>query len=424
MDHELEHFLAETPGVIWELEVQNNDWIFTKRYGEYLPLQRRDLIGRSLSDIYPPGHPTLKTIQAGIDSGQTFTCIDSTAPGRFYQTRCKPIFDEAGQLQRLVGISIDITEMIAAHLKVIQGSSKLVGLIESKILATVQHIISDTNFFQHFYLVYQPIVGLAEPPDSPALIRGVEALIRLRVENRTIPPSQFLPSLEMAGQTTDLALWVLEQAQQDLEPILRQHPDFFVSVNIGVEDLLHPDRRTRIETLLRQHPRFSQSLHLEILEAHSPLASYADLEIAQICYELRSLGVKLALDDFGIEASNFDRLSLLASDDFLKLDRQFTPKELCGTHASICLSMVWVGKALQLKLIAEGVETLEQAVFLKNIGCDYAQGFYFYQPLPIDQLKTAVAAPDQVLDQAPDQVPKNQTPECSPSGVKTIDSGV
>ncbi|MFM7423519.1 MAG: EAL domain-containing protein, partial [Elainella sp.] len=357
MDHGLEQFLAETPGVIWELEAQGSDWVFTKRYGEYLPLQRQDLIGQSLFELYPPGHPTLQTISTGIRSGKTFTCIDSTTPGRFYQTRCKPVSDESGQIHRLVGISIDITEMIAAHLKVIQESSKLVGLLESQILTTVQNIISEPHFFQHFYLVYQPIVALAEPPDSPAVIKGVEALIRLQVENRTIPPSQFLPSLEMTGQISDLALWVLEQARQDLEPLLEQNPDFFVSVNIGVEDLLHADRRARIEEMLRASPRFAQSLHLEILESHAPLAHYEDLEIAQICYELRGLGVKLALDDFGIQASNFDRLSLLANDDFLKLDRRFTPRELHGTHASICLSMVWVGKALQLKLIAEGVET-------------------------------------------------------------------
>ena len=386
LDQELEQFLTEVPSVIWELEARGEDWVYTRRYGELRTVQHQNLVGKSLFDLYPPGHPTLEAMDNGIRTKQYFAYIDSTTPGRFCQTRCKPIQDETGQVVRLVGTSIDITEIVASHLTVLDESAKALEMAQSEIYETVQSLANEPDFYQHFYLVYQPIVSLKAAHDSPNAIEGVEALIRLRVGERTIPPSKFLPCLESLGQSSALTRWVFNQACQDMAPILDKRPDFFVSVNIGIWEVLDPVNQAEIGALLQANPNFADSLHLEILETfHAGTRAEKDA-MAEVFYQLRQLGVKLAIDDFGIQGSNFDRLSLLTAGDFLKIDRMFMPQEVYGVESSICLSMSWVGKAFQFHLIAEGVETIEQVTFMKNIGCDYAQGYYFYKPMELADL--------------------------------------
>ncbi len=287
---------------------------------------------------------------------------------------------------RLVGTSIDITEMVAVHLSVINESTQAIAIAQSEIYETVQSLASEPDFYQHFHLVYQPIVSLKSAPDSPDLIRGVEALIRLQVGDRVIPPSKFLPCLASMGQSASLTRWVFQQAHRDMAPILSQRSDLFVSINIGIWEVLDPENQAEIGALLQANPSFANNLHLEILETFHLGTRAEKAEMAEIFQQLRKLGVKLAIDDFGIQGSNFDRLSLLTQGDFLKIDRMFMPQQVCGVEASICLSMSWVGKAFQFHLIAEGVETIEQATFMRNIGCDYAQGYYFYQPLELEEL--------------------------------------
>ena len=80
----------------------------------------------------------------------------------------------------------------------------------------------------------------------------------------------------------------------------------------------------------------------------------------------------------------------MGTDDFLKIDQSFIPSEIYGRQASICTAMVWVGKVFQLRLIAEGIETPEQANFMKTIGCDYGQGYFFYQPMDLESIRSMI----------------------------------
>jgi EAL domain-containing protein (putative c-di-GMP-specific phosphodiesterase class I) len=159
---------------------------------------------------------------------------------------------------------------------------------------------------------------------------------------------------------------------------------------MSIEDLLNAEVFAALETVLIQGDFPASSLHLEILEIPEKINLEENPAILDVIYFLRNLGVKITIDDFGKQSSNFDRLALLAVDDFLKIDRGFITDQIYGQQASICTAIVWVVKVFQLRLIAEGIETPEQANFMKTIGCDYGQGYFFYQPMDLNSLKLII----------------------------------
>jgi hypothetical protein len=101
-----EPFFHEVPGTIWEIEPREDEWYFTRRYGEYILENRRNIIGKSLFEIFPKGHPVAEKILKGIQSKKYFIFIESITSGRFYQNCCKPILDDCGNIERVIGIFI------------------------------------------------------------------------------------------------------------------------------------------------------------------------------------------------------------------------------------------------------------------------------------------------------------------------------
>jgi EAL domain-containing protein (putative c-di-GMP-specific phosphodiesterase class I) len=390
MIQSIEEFFAEVPTIIWEIEVREGEWFFTRRYGEYQPEHRRHVVGKSLSEILPKGHPVVQTILKGIESKTCFTFIDVTTPGRLYQNRCKPILDNLGNVRRVIGVSLDITESLSSQISLLGEATQTLDAVKTELNRSIQEIINRPHFFEHFYLVYQPIINLKKEYNTPGWICGVEALIRLKVEERIITPDYFLPSIQKNGLSFSLACWVISNACQEIGSIARQNSDFYLSINMSIEDLLNTEVFAALETTLTQGNFPASSLHLEILEIPDQINLEENPAILDVIYYLRNLGVKITIDDFGKQSSNFDRLALLAVDDLLKIDRGFIPDRIYGQQASICTAIVWVGKVFQLRLIAEGIETPEQANFMKTIGCDYGQGYFFYQPMDLESLRAII----------------------------------
>ena len=144
-----------------------NNWCFTRRYGEYRPEHRQDVIGKSLFEIVPQGHPVSQQILQGIQSKQYFTFMDGTTPGKIYQTRCKPMLDEEGNVCRLVGVSIDITESLASQITVLDEANRMTSELQTSIDSAAQEIIDRPDFYDHFFMVYQPIVNFKQEPKDP-----------------------------------------------------------------------------------------------------------------------------------------------------------------------------------------------------------------------------------------------------------------
>ncbi len=225
---------------------------------------------------------------------------------------------------------------------------------------------------------YQPIMDL-----KSRSIVGFEALLRWRHSGRgSIQPVDFIPIAEETGLIIPIGSWILEQACRQLQhwqQMFPQTPILSMNVNLSVKQLKDPQLVGRIETILAATGLDPATLRLELTES----TLITDVESAQhIFARLRALGVGLKLDDFGMGYSSFGYLRSL-SFDALKIDRSFilSLNTDPGTR-KIVESIMGLAGALNMGVVAEGIETESQRTELLDIGCRTGQGFLFSKPLP------------------------------------------
>ncbi|MET0048942.1 MAG: EAL domain-containing protein [Sedimenticola sp.] len=232
-----------------------------------------------------------------------------------------------------------------------------------------------------FHLLYQPQVIM----ETGELI-GAEALIRWHhPEIGEVLPSKFIPLAEENGLIHDIGIWVVETACCQGKRWLDEGFDFGrISVNIARPQLQHSDFVESIKEMLARIRFPANKLELEITESF--IMQNTEQAIQQLD-ALRILGVRISIDDFGTGYSSMSYLKLLPIDK-LKIDQSFVrdiphdPNDMAITEAVIAL-----GKALDLQVIAEGVETEQQASFLIEKGCLQAQGYLFGHPVSESELK-------------------------------------
>lgn len=226
-------------------------------------------------------------------------------------------------------------------------------------------------------LHYQPIVNL-----QSGKIAGMEALMRWRhPENGHISPAVFIPIIEETGLVVGASKWALGKALKALKAIQSKTGanDLFMSVNFSSHDFAADGFIDMLyESLSRTGVR-AECLHMEITERLLIGQPETAREILGRC---RKAGMNISIDDFGTGYSSLGYLHYFPIDT-LKIDRSFV-QDMNGNPNSLELvkSIVALGKNLKMSIIAEGVETLEEAEMLRNMGCDMAQGYYFSKPLP------------------------------------------
>jgi diguanylate cyclase (GGDEF)-like protein/PAS domain S-box-containing protein len=226
---------------------------------------------------------------------------------------------------------------------------------------------------QTFQIHYQPIVSL-----STGEIAGFEALIRWRHPERgPISPAEFIPVAEDTGMILQIGRLVLTESCRQMAAWQRRFgaaAPASVCVNVSSKQFADAGLAAQIEAILEQTGLSSSSLKLEITES----AFLGDLTGAQITLRrLQSMGVGWSLDDFGTGYSSLSYLQRLHVDT-VKIDRSFVSRiglELNGSE--MVGAIVALSHNLGMDVVAEGVETLEQAAQLQTLGCEYAQGFYF-----------------------------------------------
>lgn len=211
---------------------------------------------------------------------------------------------------------------------------------------------------------------------------GAEALVRWQHPERgLIMPDAFIPVLEKNGLITRLDDYVFESVCRLQQRWHKEgRPPLPVSVNLSREHLRVPDFLEDFGRMLRRYDVPAQLMELELTE--STLFDEPE-RLLQLMRRIREMGMRLSMDDFG---SGYSSLNLLKDMpmDILKLDRQFLLTENDSRRGRLVVSgIVRMAKDLALEVVAEGVETLEQADFLQGIGCDVAQGFAFDCPIPI-----------------------------------------
>ena len=227
----------------------------------------------------------------------------------------------------------------------------------------------------HLELYYQPQIDLC----SGQLI-GVESLLRWNHPILgMIPPGDIIPLAEEMGLSVILGDWVLRTACQQLKTWLDMgYPKISIAVNLSPQEFLKKGLVERVKQILLETELEPQYLELEITESMTMDVDYS----ISILNSLNELGVKIAIDDFGTGYSSLNYLKNFPL-HHLKIDRTFVNDiQKNKKDVKIISAIISMAHGLQLKVIAEGVETKEQALYLMDLKCDQAQGYYYSKPLP------------------------------------------
>ena len=230
---------------------------------------------------------------------------------------------------------------------------------------------------KEFRLHYQPIISL-----QTGHIVGYEALMRWYTPDHGIlNPADFMDALDTAGLIYTTDHWVLQTAcRQAVEwgnKFPSEHPNF-LSVNLSAKNIKHPNLIKNIEEVLQETKLKPNRLWLEITEKVSAPDDESAIEVLK---KLRALGIRISLDDFGTGYSALNYLARFPV-DALKIDRSFINMIGVNEGSQKIIEMIkTLTDHLGLILIAEGVEKAEQVAFLRSIGCEYAQGFFYAKPL-------------------------------------------
>lgn len=252
----------------------------------------------------------------------------------------------------------------------------------------LQRDLRDAVFNQELELYYQPQVSSGQCD-----IIGLEALIRWNHPERgMVSPGEFIPLAEQTGLILEIGDWVLEEACRQAGKWCNSDGlEIRVAVNISAVQFNHT-LVDKVKYSLELNNLPAESLELEITES----ALVNDLsETRETLAELKALGVQIALDDFG---TGYSSLSYLKSFplDRLKIDQSFV-RDLTTNHesADIALAIINMAHSLNLKVIAEGVETQEQKQFLQGQTCEELQGFLFSRPVPAAEITSMLTESSQ-----------------------------
>ncbi len=236
-----------------------------------------------------------------------------------------------------------------------------------------------------FVLYYQPQVNIQSGD-----IIGVEALIRWQhPEMGMVSPALFIPLAEQTGLINGIGEWVLKTACAQNKAWQSQGlPPIQVAVNLSVQQFRGTDLVELVKNTLADTGLSPKFLELEITES---IAIKESAAIISILNELKALGLTIAIDDFGTEYSSLSRVTQLPIDR-IKMAIQFVRG--IGKNQkdeAIANVIIRLAKNLNVKIIAEGVETREQLDFLKSEMCDEVQGYYYYKPMPADEISAILS---------------------------------
>ena len=231
-----------------------------------------------------------------------------------------------------------------------------------------------------FELWYQPQVAIAD-----GQVIGFEALLRWRESGTLVPPNTFIPLAEETGMIEPIGDWVLQQAYQDWQTLRSHFKACSMAVNVSAYQFRKSEHLYQVvKTLMDKNGSISNNdFIIELTE--TTLIQDVAATIATL-NRLKSLGLSLSIDDFGTGYSSLSRLKQFPIDQ-LKIDRSFIMDLLNDENdKAIVSAIIAIAQELGLKLVAEGVEQEEQAQFLKEHGCNYAQGYHYFKPMTLAQL--------------------------------------
>jgi sensor c-di-GMP phosphodiesterase-like protein len=264
-----------------------------------------------------------------------------------------------------------------------------IGLIAGAVLSFFVNRVTKTQFAlpavmkaalkrHEFFLLYQPVVDL-----NTGLTVGAEALLRWqRANGEMVRPELFIRVAEDSGMIQQITARVIKLMEVDAHDLFRKHKDFHLALNISAADC-HSDATVKLlDELMKVTAAKPNNLVLEATEG-----SFVDHQLANLVLrQLRDRGINVAIDDFGTGFSSLSVLGKLEV-DMLKIDRSFISTLGMETPTSnVVLNIIRMAQDLNLAMIAEGIETREQADALRKLGVQFGQGWLYGRPRPMNEL--------------------------------------
>ncbi|MBE9224934.1 EAL domain-containing protein [Phormidium sp. LEGE 05292] len=229
---------------------------------------------------------------------------------------------------------------------------------------------------QEFIVFYQPIISF-----KTGRIAGFEALIRWQPPGKFISPAEFIPLAEETGLIIPLGEWILKESCRQLKIWQEQfslQSSLSLSVNLSTQQFSQPDLTERVEQILKETKVDGHTLKLEITE--SMAMQDVEITIATIL-RLKAFNLRFSIDDFGTGYSSLSYLHRLPVDT-LKVDRSFVSRmEDSSENLAIVETVIMLSHKLGMDVVAEGVEKASQMEILRELECEYGQGYYFSKPL-------------------------------------------
>jgi diguanylate cyclase (GGDEF)-like protein/PAS domain S-box-containing protein len=244
-------------------------------------------------------------------------------------------------------------------------------------------------------LQYQPIHDL-----NTGELKGFESLVRWHHPDRgRVSPAEFVALSEECGAINHIGRWIFFQAISDARMLRERRADVTVNINVSRVQLLQPAFLEYAGDIARNEPGIVKNIVLEITES-----AFMDerVDIVPILNELRSFGYVIAIDDFGTGYSSLSCLHRFPV-DILKIDRSFVINlELKREFTAVFAAIVTLANAMDLDVVAEGIETKNQLVQLQSMDCGYCQGYYFAPPMFIDESLAYLSEHVERSDDTPD----------------------
>ena len=298
-----------------------------------------------------------------------------------------PSYKEAENILRDADIAMCYAKKHGLDYKVFcdEMHNRAVALMQSE--TDLRYAIERNEFVVH----YQPIIDL-----NSLSISGFESLIRWNhPKNGMIPPAEFIPVSEENGLIVPITLWILRESCRQLRSWQKKFPHMrklFVSVNLSTKHFKEGNLVQQIGQLLFDTELDPGCLKLEITE--SVMMENPD-EIISTLVRLKAFGVQISLDDFGTGYSSLSYLNRFPIDT-LKVDRSFvTAMDKGRENGEIVQTIISLAKTLRMKVIAEGIETVDHLHQLRILGCHFGQGYLFSRPVKAEEAENFLE--DQTL---------------------------
>ena len=248
----------------------------------------------------------------------------------------------------------------------------------------IRSALADDTIFFHLQPQY----------DINHKLRGFEALARMKdADGNYIPPMEFIPVAERSGLVDQIDMAVFKRAAEFLQNAGKTaEPDFSISVNISVKHLLKNSFIDDVKGILETYDVAAEHIEIEITE--SIMIDSVERALDRI-EEVRKLGIMVAIDDFGTGYSSLSYLNSFPA-NLLKIDKSFIDvMNQAESNKKYVASIISIGHVLGLEVISEGVESEDQLETLKEIGCDYIQGFIWGRPVPPEEAAKLIAQQEE-----------------------------